>query len=119
MKKNFRVVNNLTPSVDGKGLMQGRPAYVDDLAPANCLIVKLLRSPHAFAKVLKVDVSEALKLPGVECILTKDNVPHVSFTRAGQGYPEPSPHDKFIFDEYARYVGHEVAAVAAVNEEIA
>ena len=31
MKKNFRVVNNLTPSVDGKGLMQGRPAYVDDL----------------------------------------------------------------------------------------
>ena len=119
MKKNFKVVNNLTPSVDGKGLMQGRNAYVNDLAPENCLIVKLLRSPHAFARVKKVDVSEALKLPGVECILTKDNVPHVSFTRAGQGYPEPSPHDKFIFDEYVRYVGDEVAAVAAVNEEIA
>ena len=119
MKKNFKVVNNLTPSVDGKGLMQGRTAYVDDLAPENCLIVKLLRSPHAFAKVKSVDISEALKLPGVECILTKDNVPHVSFTRAGQGYPEPSPHDKFIFDEYVRYVGDEVAAVAAVNEEVA
>ena len=119
MKKNFKVVNNLTPSVDGKGLMQGRSAYVNDLAPENCLIVKLLRSPHAFAKVKKVDISEALKLPGVECILTKDNVPHVSFTRAGQGYPEPSPHDKFIFDDYVRYVGDEVAAVAAVNEEVA
>ena len=119
MKKNYKVVNNLTPSVDGKGLMQGRPAYTDDIAPANCLIVKLLRSPHAFAKIKNVDISEALKVPGVECILTKDNVPHVSFTRAGQGYPEPSPHDKFIFDEYARYVGDEVAAVAAVSEEIA
>ena len=119
MKKNFKVVNNLTPSVDGKSLMQGRPAYTDDIAPANALIVKLLRSPHAFARIKSIDVSEALKVHGVECILTKDNVPHVSFTRAGQGYPEPSPHDKFIFDDYARYVGDEVAAVAAVSEEIA
>ncbi len=119
MKKNFRVVNNITPSVDGKGLMQGRSYYTDDLADQNSLIVKLLRSPHAFARIKSIDVSEAEKVPGVACILTKDNVPHVSFTRAGQGYPEPSPHDKFIFDEYARYVGDEVAAVAAVSEEVA
>ena len=119
MKKNFRVVHNITPSVDGKGLMQGRSFYTDDLAEQNSLIVKLLRSPHAFARIKSIDVSEAEKIPGVACILTKDNVPHVSFTRAGQGYPEPSPHDKFIFDEYARYVGDEVAAVAAVSEEVA
>ena len=119
MKKNFRVVNNITPSVDGKGLMQGRYAYTDDIAPQNALVVKLLRSPHAFARIKSIDVSAAEKVPGVACILTKDNVPHVPFTRAGQGYPEPSPHDKFIFDEYARYVGDEVAAVAAVSEEIA
>lgn len=119
MKKNFRVVNNITPSVDGKGLMQGRSFYTDDLAEQNSLVIKLLRSPHAFARIKSIDVSEAEKVPGVVCILTKDNVPHVSFTRAGQGYPEPSPHDKFIFDEYARYVGDEVAAVAAVSEEIA
>ena len=119
MKKNFRVVNNITPSVDGKGLMQGRSFYTDDLAEQNSLVIKLLRSPHAFARIKSIDVSEAEKVPGVACILTKDNVPHVPFTRAGQGYPEPSPHDKFIFDEYARYVGDEVAAVAAVSEEIA
>lgn len=119
MKKNFRVVNNITPSIDGKGLMQGRSFYTDDLAQQNSLVIKLLRSPHAFARIKSIDVSEAEKVPGVACILTKDNVPHVSFTRAGQGYPEPSPHDKFIFDEYARYVGDEVAAVAAVSEEIA
>ena len=119
MKKNFRVVNNITPSLDGKGLMQGRSFYTDDLAAQNSLVIKLLRSPHAFARIKSIDVSEAEKVPGVACILTKDNVPHVPFTRAGQGYPEPSPHDKFIFDDYARYVGDEVAAVAAVSEEIA
>ena len=119
MKKNFRVVNNVTPSLDGKGLMQGRSFYTDDLAAQNSLVIKLLRSPHAFARIKSIDVSEAEKVPGVACILTKDNVPHVPFTRAGQGYPEPSPHDKFIFDDYARYVGDEVAAVAAVSEEIA
>ncbi len=117
--KKFKVVNNLTPSVDGKGLMMGRPYYTDDFAEPNSLIIKILRSPHAFAHIKNIDVSEAEKLPGVECVLTHKNVPHVSFSRAGQGYPEPSPHDKFILDEYVRFVGDEVAAVAAVSEEIA
>ena len=117
--KKFKVVNNPTPSVDGKGLMMGRPYYTDDLAEQGSLTIKILRSPHAFARIKSIDVSEAEKLPGVACILTKDNVPHVSFSRAGQGYPEPSPHDKFILDEYVRYVGDEVAAVAAVSEDIA
>ena len=117
--KKFKVVNNPTPSINGKGLMMGRPYYTDDLAEPGSLTVKILRSPHAFARIKSIDVSLAEKLPGVECILTKDNVPHVSFSRAGQGYPEPSPHDKFILDEYVRYVGDEVAAVAAVSEDIA
>ena len=117
--KKFRVVNNITPSVDGKGLMMGRHAYTDDIADQNSLVLKVLRSPHAFARIKSIDVSEAEKYPGVACILTHNNVPHVSFTRAGQGYPEPSPHDKFVLDEYVRYVGDEVAVIAAENEEIA
>ena len=117
--KKFRVVNNITPSVDGKGLMMGRHAYTDDIAPVNALILKVLRSPHAFARIKSIDTSEAEKFPGVAHILTYKNVPHVSFTRAGQGYPEPSPHDKFVLDEYVRYVGDEVAVVAAETEEIA
>ena len=117
--KKFRVVNNVTPSVDGKGIMMGRPVFTDDLAPQNALVCKVLRSPHAFARIKSIDVSEAEKYPGVACILTYQNVPHVPFTRAGQGYPEPSPHDKFVLDEYVRYVGDEVAVVAAETEEIA
>lgn len=117
--KKYRVVNNITPSVDGKGIMMGRAVFTDDLAPQDALICKVLRSPHAFAHIKDIDVSEAEKYPGVACILTYKNVPHVPFTRAGQGYPEPSPHDKFVLDEYVRYVGDEVAVVAAESEEIA
>ncbi|MCQ2802557.1 MAG: molybdopterin-dependent oxidoreductase [Bacilli bacterium] len=118
-KKKMKVVNNITPSVDGKGLMQGRSYYTDDLADQNSLVIKILRSPHAFAHIKKIDVSKAQALNGVELVLTYKDVPHVSFSRAGQGYPEPSPHDKFILDEYVRYVGDEVAMVAAINEQIA
>ncbi len=118
-KKKMRIVNNKTPSVDGKGLMQGRSFYTDDLAAEGSLVIKILRSPHAFAHIESIDVSEAQKLNGVVLVLTYKDVPHVSFSRAGQGYPEPSPHDKFILDEYVRYVGDEVAMVAAIDEDTA
>ncbi|MFU8785862.1 MAG: xanthine dehydrogenase family protein molybdopterin-binding subunit [Candidatus Izemoplasmataceae bacterium] len=115
----MKIVNKHTPSIDGKGIMMGRKAYTDDLAEANSLIVKVLRSPHAFAKITTIDTTKASSLEGVELVLTHKDVPRKPFTRAGQGYPEPSPHDKFVLDEYVRYVGDEVACVAAVNEEIA
>ena len=118
-KKNMKVVNNKTHSLDGKALMQGKGKYTDDLAEQNSLVIKILRSPHAFAHIKSIDVSEAQKLNGVALVLTYKDVPHVSFSRAGQGYPEPSPHDKFILDEYVRYVGDEVAMVAAISERIA
>jgi len=115
----MKTINHKTPSVDGKGIMMGRPAFTDDLAEPNSLIVKVLRSPHAFARITKIDTSRARALTGVEIVLTYHDVPRNSFTRAGQGYPEPSPHDKFILDEYVRYVGDEVACVAATSEVIA
>ena len=115
----MKVVKHKTPSIDGKGIMMGRPAYTDDLADPNALIVKILRSPHAFAKIKSIDVTKANELTGVELILTHHDVPKKSFTRAGQGYPEPSPHDKFVLDEYVRYVGDEVACVAAISEDVA
>jgi len=115
----MKVVNKLHPSVDGKGIMMGRPAYTDDLTEANSLIVKVLRSPHAFAKIIKIDTSRAKALEGVEIVLTHHDFKRIPFTRAGQGYPEPSPHDKFVLDEYVRYVGDEVACVAAVDEKTA
>lgn len=105
--------------IDGMGLVTGKPAYTDDLAPDDCLVIKILRSPHAFAKIKSIDISRAEKIPGVECIFTHENVPKHLYTRAGQSYPEASTYDKYILDEYVRYVGDEVALVAAVNEDIA
>jgi len=108
-------VNHKVPSIDGKGLMLGKPAYTDDLAEPNSLILKVLRSPHPFANIKSIDLSEAEKMAGVECILTYKDFNRVPITRAGQGYPEPSPHDKFVLDHVVRYVGDEVAVVAAVD----
>jgi CO/xanthine dehydrogenase Mo-binding subunit len=116
MSREFKEVKTARPKIDGKGLVAGRPAYTDDLAPRDALVVKILRSPHAHARIVSVDASEALKVTGVECVLTYKDVKRIVFTRAGQGHPEPSPHDKFILDEFVRYVGDEVAVVAAIDE---
>ncbi len=119
MDKQFTTVKHDRAKIDGKGLITGRPAYTDDLTPKDALVVKLVRSPHAFAKITKIDASKALELPGVEGVYTYKDVPRVPITRAGQGHPEPSPKDKFILDEYVRYPGDEVAVVAAVDEHTA
>jgi CO/xanthine dehydrogenase Mo-binding subunit len=113
----MKVVNKIVPSIDGKGLIMGRPAYTDDLAEKNSLIVKVLRSPHPFARIVSIDDSIAKKIPGVKLILTHKDFERRPFTRAGQGYPEPSPHDKFVLDEYVRHIGDEVCCVACIDDE--
>ncbi len=115
----MKVVKQVLPSVDGKGLMMGRPAYTDDLADPNCLIVKVLRSPHPHAKIVTIDTSKAEALEGVELVLTYKDFERRPHTRAGQGYPEPSPYDKFVLDQWVRYVGDEAACVAAVDDATA
>jgi len=114
----MKVVNNKVHSVDGLGIMKGRKAYTDDFAEKDSLIIKVLRSPHPFAKIKKIDDQEAKKLTGVEMVLTYKDFKRIPFTRAGQGYPEPSPHDKFVLDEYVRYIGDEVLAVVGSSDEI-
>ena len=115
----MKEVNKSIPKKEGLGLSIGKPAYTDDLAPQNALIVKVLRSPHAFARIININTEKAERLDKVKCVLTYKNVPRNIVTRAGQGYPEPSPHDKFVLDEYVRYIGDEVAAVAAEDERTA
>lgn len=115
----MRYVNRPMNKVDGMPLVKGKPLYTNDLAPKDCLIVLALRSPHAYARIKSIDTTSAKLVKGVECILTYKDVPHTKFTRAGQSYPEPSPYDTLILDEYVRYVGDEVALVAASNEKAA
>lgn len=112
-------VLNSPPKKDGMQLVQGYPVYTDDLAPQNALIVKVLRSPHAFARIKSIKTDTAKKVPGVVCVLTWEDVPRIPYTRAGQCYPELSAYDKFILDEYVRHVGDDVAIVAAKDEAAA
>lgn len=115
----MKIVNKPIAKRDGVKLVTGAPVYTDDLAPKESLIIKILRSEHHFAKIVSIDVSKAEAVEGVECILTFKDVPNKPITRAGQTYPEPSPQDWKILDEYVRYKGDEVAIVAAKTEKIA
>ena len=102
---------------DAMALVTGQPVYCDDLAPKDCLIVKLLRSPHAYAKIRSIDTSIAKRIPGIEAVYTYEDVPTSRFTLAGQSYPEPSPYDRRILENVVRYVGYQVAIVAGANED--
>ena len=83
-------VNKPVIKKDALALVTGKPVYVDDLAPKDCLIVKVLRSPHANAIVKSVKKTAAERVPGIEAIYTWEDVPKQRFTMAGQTYPEPS-----------------------------
>ena len=101
---------------DAIALVTGKPVFMDDLAPKDCLIVKVLRSPHANAIVKSVKTDVAKRVPGIEDVYTWEDVPQERFTTAGQTYPEFSPYDRLILDRHVRYVGDPVAIVAGENE---
>ncbi len=112
----MKFVNTPVRKKDAMALVTGKPVYTDDLAPADCLIVKVLRSPHAHAWIKEINTDIAKKIPGIECIFTWKDVPKKRFTMAGQTYPEPSPYDRLILDQRVRYVGDPVAIVAGEND---
>ena len=115
----MKIVGKGIQKIDGMAIATGKPVYTDDLAVKDALVVKILRSPHAYAKIKNIDTSRALKIDGVECVLTYKDVPNNRFTLAGQSYPEPSPYDRLILEDTVRYIGDEVAIIAAIDEKTA
>lgn len=113
----MKYVNKPVPKTDAMSLVTGKPVYTDDLAPSDCLIVKLLRSPHANAWVEEIKTDAAKKIEGIACVLTYEDVSHKRFTLAGQTAPEISPWDRYIIDKHVRFVGDPVAIVAGETEE--
>ena len=112
----MKYVNQPVRKTDAMALVTGKPVYTDDLAPKDCLIVKVLRSPHANAWVEEIKTGNAMKVPGIACILTYKDVPQKRFTLAGQTSPEMSPDDRLIIDRHVRFVGDTVAIVAGETE---
>lgn len=113
----MKCVNQNVHKKDARALVTGQPVYTEDIAPKHCLVVKVLRSSHAYARIRKVHTDKALAMPKIACVLTHEDVPTDRFTMAGQSYPEPSPYDRRILDEYVRYVGDPVAIVAGEDEK--
>ena len=115
----MKYVNKPVRKKDAMQLVTGKPVYTDDIAPKDCLIVKLLRSPHANALVTSVNKAAAMKVDGIEAIYTWEDIPQDGrrYTQAGQTYPEMSPYDRLILDRHVRYVGDVVAIVAGWDEK--
>ncbi|HLB47936.1 MAG TPA: molybdopterin cofactor-binding domain-containing protein, partial [Anaerolineales bacterium] len=113
------VVGKSEPKVDAVKLAKGRPVFADDIDLPGMLHAALLTSPHAHARIKRIDTSKAKALPGVYAVLTYNDVPRVIYASGGQSHPNPPPWDQVCLDSKVRFVGDRVAVVAADTPEIA
>ncbi len=116
---DMAVVGKPEIKVDAVRLAKGNPAFTDDIDLRNMLYARVLRSPHAHARIVEIDDSEARSFPGVHAVLHYWNTARVKYASGGQSWPNPHPHDQVSFDNKVRHVGDRVAVVAAETPEIA
>jgi 4-hydroxybenzoyl-CoA reductase alpha subunit len=110
----LRVVGRSVPRADAPAKVTGRAVYTEDIQFPNMLHGRLLTSPHAHARVLSVDTSKAEALPGVRAVITGADVSDVLYGVS------PARYDEYVLaKDRVRFVGDEVAAVAAVDEDTA
>jgi xanthine dehydrogenase molybdenum-binding subunit len=121
MDDGLAVVGKRLAAVDAFAKVTGRAEYCTNIHLPQMLVGKVLRSPHAHARVVKVDGSKAEILSGVRAVVTHKDVPRKVYTYNVMTYqlPEGEIQDMYLFDYKVRYIGDPVAAVAAVNEEVA
>lgn len=114
-----KIVGKPQAKVDAKKLASGKPVFTDDFYIPGMLYAALLTSPHAHARIVKIDASKARALPGVHAVLTWKDISRVKHSSAGQSYPQPQPFDQVSLDNKVRHVGDRVAVVAAETPETA
>ncbi len=114
---SYSYVGKAIRKKDAMQLLLGKPVYVNDITPADALVVKVLRSPHANAMIRTITTDRAALVPGIACIFTYEDAHQERFTMAGQTYPEPSPYDRLLLDRHLRFVGDAVAIVAGESEK--
>lgn len=121
--KNYKVVGKNIPRYDGRLKVVGAPCFTSDVTLPEMLHAKVLRSPHPHARIVNIDTSKAEGLPGVEAVICHKNTTQKRFSTSATivfTLPPLEPvKDQRIFDEVVRYVGDEVAAVAAISEKVA
>jgi putative selenate reductase molybdopterin-binding subunit len=107
------------PSPAGPAIVTGTARFTTDVAMEGMLHVKLLRSPHAHARIGSIDKIAAMQVPGVHLVLTHDDAPRRLFSTARHEISEDDPDDTRVLDDVVRFVGQRVAAVVAESESSA
>src|SRR6185295_5060475 len=122
-KKQYSVLGQRPIRHDGADKVTGKAIYTADLTLPNLAHGKLVRSPHAHARIKKIDAGEALKLPGVLAVVTHDDFPDLKakFAMMGEAGAVNLTHlaANCLAKNKVLYKGHAVAAVAATNIHIA
>ncbi|MFB6627628.1 molybdopterin-dependent oxidoreductase [Streptomyces sp. NPDC056374] len=103
----------------GPQVVTGTARYTFDVEVPGLLHMKLLRSPHPHARILAIDTSAALRVPGVHAVLTHEDAPATLYSSARHEHPTEDPDDTRVLDDVVRYVGQRVAAVVADSEQAA
>lgn len=105
---------------DAVDKVTGAAKYTDDFFVPGMLVGKVVHSPHAHARVVRVNKEKALALPGVAAVICHEDLPDVQYPTAGHPYSLDPSHrdiaDRRIFASVARYVGDIVAGVVAEDE---
>ncbi|WP_371792362.1 molybdopterin-dependent oxidoreductase [Streptomyces sp. NBC_01471] len=111
-----KAVGRSLPAPAGPKVVTGTARYTFDIAVPGLLHMKLLRSPHAHARIVSIDTAAALRVPGVHLVLTHYDAPERLYSTARHEHPEEDPDDTRLLDDTVRYVGQRVAAVVADSE---
>ena len=112
--EEYSVIGKRLPMIDGKIMATGEARYVGDLTLPKMLYGKILRSPYPHARIVHIDINNAKKLPGVKAIITGKDTLGIKYGIS----PELADEYPLAIDK-VRYIGDEVAAVAAIDEDIA
>jgi len=107
------------PAPAGPLVVRGAARYTFDTAIESLLHIKLKRSPHPHAKIISIDKSAALAVPGVQTVLTSEDAPDLLFSTARHEKAWMDPDDTRVLDKIVRFVGQKIAAVVAETEAAA
>jgi CO/xanthine dehydrogenase Mo-binding subunit len=109
----LKFVGRKVTRVDAEDKVRGNTIFSTDFKLNNMLVGKVFRSPHAHARILKIDTSKARELPGVEAVVTHEDIPY------NNNYSNALNDAQLLASDRVRFIGDEVALVAAVSDEIA
>ncbi|MGV9799286.1 xanthine dehydrogenase family protein molybdopterin-binding subunit [Mycobacterium sp. NPDC003449] len=115
----YQNIGRRVPKFDAMHKATGQLKFVGDIRLPRMLDIKILRSPHPHAEIVRIDTTGALAIPGVKAIITHEDAPPHPYGREFALPPEYMPRDNFVIPDKARYVGDVVAAVAATSAEVA